>query len=198
MAPLAMGVYWGLRRLADDAGRFLLLDLGDAEGALLDDLILGLVPFTSGVVSTSRQRDAWRRLGAPWVGRAERVVTADELRDARRAGTDAVLAPAALADEAAALGLARLGEDDAADLGLGPRDAAPWVEGHATDAERLAPGASGFLALPPFWQAVADGDRGERRRRIADDLVPRLQRLTVAALDTTRPDWLDPTHEKET
>ncbi len=193
-----MGVYWGLRRLADDAGRFLLLDLGDADGEVLDDLILGLGPFASGVLAAPAQREAWRRFGSPHVGRVERVATAAEIAEARRTAADAVLAPAVLADEATALGLARLGGDDAADLGLVPRAAAPWIECRDVPADRLPPGAAGYLATAPFWQEIAGSERAERRRRIADDLVPRLQRLNVAALDTTRPDWLDRTHEEET
>ena len=191
MGLLPMGVYWGLRRLADDGGRFMLIDLTDARAEVLVDLIEGLGPFATGVVLGQDQLDAWRRYGSPHVGRIDRVGDARALTLAKRRAADAVLAPAALGDLAHEAEIARLGEDDAADLGLGARAAGLWVEPAGAPMEHLAAGAVGYLATGAFWQDADLAERERRRRFIADELVPRLQVLNVAALDARDPNWID-------
>ena len=194
---LRLGVYWGLRRIADDSGRFLLLDLGDAADDLLADLIDGLAPFVTGVVVGSMQTAAWRRFGSPHVGRIARVVTAADVAQAKRNAADAVLGPVAIGEAALRDEIARLGDDAAAELALAPRGSGPWVERRDSAGDTLAAGAAGYLATPAFWRPVRNLERAERRLRLADDLVPDLQRLTAAALDAAAPTWLDHDQEEE-
>ncbi|MFW5680545.1 MAG: hypothetical protein ACOC3D_09775 [Pseudomonadota bacterium] len=186
----ALGIFWGLRRLADDGGRFVLLDLSTAEPKVLVDLIEGLAPFATGVVLAPAQASLWCRHGSPHVGRIDRVANEAELEAARRGGADAVLADAGLAASAQQLGLARLGTDPAADLGLDRAAGSPWVQSvDRPDHARAT--AAGFLATPAFWAEVRSHSHAARRLHIADHLVPRFQRLTVQALDATPPTWID-------
>ncbi|MFP4271059.1 MAG: hypothetical protein ACLFTL_10900, partial [Alphaproteobacteria bacterium] len=72
--PVPLGVFWGLRRLADDGGRFMLLDLRGADADVLAELLMGLAPFATGVVVDPEPgRTVWRRCATPLFGRIEAV-----------------------------------------------------------------------------------------------------------------------------
>ncbi|TVQ38372.1 MAG: hypothetical protein EA356_03070 [Geminicoccaceae bacterium] len=189
-----MGVFWGLRRLADDSGRFMVLDLREAEGDLLIDLIEGLAPFATGVVLLPEAVPVWRRYGSPRIGRIDAVTDMAALTEAKQRGADAVLADASLGAAATALQLARFGRDAAADVGL---MAGALLDLLVVEAplDALPPGVVGHWATGAFFAPVRMGDRAARRRHIADDLVVALQRLNVAALDGPKPTWIETARE---
>jgi hypothetical protein len=193
MTAVPLGVFWGLRRLADDGGRFMLLDLRGAEAAVLADLLTGLAPFATGVVVDAEPgRAVWRRCATPLFGRIEAVADAAGVADAKRTGADAVLAPAELAAAAATAEIARLGEDRAADLRLGPAEVGPWLavtDGRAFDA--TAAGLVGYVLTPAFRDdELAAADEAARRLAIADDLAPRVQALNARVADLLAGGWL--------
>lgn len=193
--PLPLAVLWGLRRLADDGGRFMLLDLRGAEADVLADLLVGLAPFATGVVLAPEPgRDAWRRWATPLFGRIEAVADEAGVRAAKRSGADAVLAPLGCADAARSVEIARLGEDDRADLRLAPSTSAPWLaatDGTPFDVE--AAGLAGYLLGPDFWREPlrANADSAARRLAIADELAPRVQALNASAADLPAGGWLE-------
>lgn len=196
MSELPLGVFCGLRRLADDGGRFMLLDLTGAGTDTLVDLMLGLAPFTTGVVvEPTPGREVWRRCATPLFGRIEPAADDAAVAMAKRTGADAVRAPAACAPTSAAHEIARLGEDGAADLAIDVAGADPWVVTIRGDEAPLAatPGAAGYLLTPDFWRPAlaTTGDRAARRLAIADDLAPRVQRLNARVIDRPRAAWLD-------
>lgn len=197
MTAPPLGVFWGLRRLADDGGRFMLADLRGADAELLADLLTGLAPFTTGVVLDPEPgRAVWRRCATTLVGRVEAVADHAGLAAAKRSAADAVLAPAALAQAAEVAEIARLGADAGADLALAARAAGPWVAvgtdvAAAAALEESAPGLAGFLLSADFWREAAALDRAARSLRLADVLVPRLQALNARAADLPVAAWLD-------
>jgi len=183
-----------LRRLADDGGRFMLLDLRGADADLLAELLVGLAPFATGVVVEPQPgRTVWRRCATPLFGRIEAVADAAGVAAAKRTGADAVLAPGELGAAAATAEIARLGDDGAADLHLGPAAAAPWLavsDGAAIDV--TAAGLAGYLLAPAFWRAplAAAGDAAAQRLIVADDLAPRVQALNARIADLPTAAWL--------
>ncbi len=191
---LPLGVFWGLRRLADDGGRFMLLDLRGAEAEVLAELTTGLAPFATGVVLDPEPgRRVWRRWATPLFGRIEAAVDAAGVAAAKRTGADAVLAPADLAAAAAAAEIARLGDDEAADLGLTPSPTAPWLAvSDGAAAAVTAPGLAGHLLTPAFWREplAAALDASARRRLLADELAPRVQALNARVVDLPAGGWL--------
>ena len=194
-APLPLGVFWGLRRLADDGGRFMLLDLRGAEAAVLAELFAGLAPFATGVVLDPEPgRAVWRRWATPLFGRVEAAADDAAVAAAKRTGADAVLAPAALAAAARDHEIARLGDDPAADLRLDGTDEAPCLAVTAGDpavVEAARSPCCGYLLTPTFWHAALRGlDGAARRRAIADDLAPGVQRLNAATADLPAGTWL--------
>jgi hypothetical protein len=196
VSTLPLGIFWGLRRLADDGGRFMLLDLRGADAALLADLLTGLAPFCTGVVlEPAPGRAVWRRCATPLIGRIEAVADAAELAAAKRTGADAVLTATDLAAAAGELEIARLGEDAGADLSLRPRDAGPCLVGTRGETAALAaaPSAAGYLLAAALWRdALADAATAAARRRlIADELAPRVQALNALTADLPRAAWLD-------
>lgn len=183
-----MGRYWGLRRLADDGGRFMLLDLRALEGDALADVVTGLAPYATGVVlQGDAALAAWRRFGSAAVGRVDVVETEAGLRAARETGADAVLAPAALSEAAAAIGLARLGADPVADLTIGG-----GLVIAADDEAVIVPGVAGYLTAASLLDPVrATADAPARKLLIADALVPLVQRLNARVADLPEGAWLD-------
>jgi hypothetical protein len=193
-APLPLGIFWGLRRLADDGGRFMLLDLRGADETTLADLVTLLAPFTTGVVLDAEPgRTVWRRWATPLFGRVEAAADDAAVAAAKRTGADAVLAPAACAEATAAAEIARLGDDDGAELRLGPGATGPWLAVTAGDAvDTTAAGLVGYLLTPAFWRQplAAAGDAAARRLVIADDLAPRVQALNARVADLPAAAWL--------
>ena len=192
LRALTPGVFGGLRRIADDGGRFSILDLAGAEGDVLDDLIEGLAPYASAVILDRGQVLPWYRQGMPWLGRILRASDAGTVALAKLHAADAVLANAPLAAAALERHIARLGADVTADVALRPRDAGPWIVAVVGTVEALPAGAAGYLADPPFWSdpLAADAHRAVRRERIADELVPMLQALNALTLDLPSLPWL--------
>ncbi len=192
--PLPLGVFWGLRRLADDGGRFMLLDLRGATAEVLAELMTGLAPFTTGVVVDPEPgRTMWRRWATPLFGRIEAVADGAAVAAAKRTGADAVLASGDLAAAAATAEIARLGDDEAADLRLDASTTAPWLaltDGAAVDP--TAPGLAGYLLTAAFWRAplAAAGEAAARRLVIADDLAPKVQALNAPVADLPVAAWL--------
>jgi hypothetical protein len=189
-----LGVFWGLCRLADDGGRFMLVDLRGAEAATLADLVTLLAPFTTGVVVDAEPgRQVWRRHATTLFGRIEAAGDAAAVARAKRSAADAVLAPAPLAEAARSAEIARLGDDGAADLRLGDGDGMNWLavtDGDASALEAAPAGCCGHLVRPTFWwEPVAGRDGDARRRVIADELAPRLQRLNAASADLPPAPW---------
>ncbi len=192
--PVPLGVFWGLRRLADDGGRFMLLDLRGADADVLAELLMGLAPFATGVVVDPEPgRTVWRRCATPLFGRIEAVADTAGVAAAKRAGADAVLATGELAAAAATAEIARLGDDGAADLRLGRAQTTPWLavsDGAGFDV--TAAGLAGYLLAPAFWRAslAAGGDAAARRLVVADDLAPRVQALNARIADLPTASWL--------
>ncbi len=194
MSAPPLGVFWGLRRLADDGGRFMLADLRGAGPEVLADLLTGLAPFTTGIVLTAEPgRMVWRRAATPLFGRIEEAVDAEAVAAAKRSGADAVLAGATLAEATGTAEIARLGDDAAADLALAARPSGPWLvvtDGDARVPDDPAPGLVGFLLRASFWRAAsATADADARRRVIADELVPRVQALNARTADLPPGAW---------
>jgi hypothetical protein len=197
MNTLPLGVFWGLRRLADDGGRFMLLDLTGAEADVLAELLTGLAPFATGVVLESAPgRTVWCRCATPLIGRVEVARDARDVAAAKRVGADAVLAPEALGGAAADAEIARIGADHAADLALIAGAAGPWLvatDGDTAPLERAGAGAAGHLLAAAFWRDALTGltDAAARRLAIADDLAPRVQALNALTADLPPGMWLD-------
>jgi hypothetical protein len=89
--------------------------------------------------------------------------------------------------------IARLGEDDRADLRLGPGAGAPWLAvTHGAAIDAAAPGLAGYLLTATFWRqplaAVPDG--AARRLVIADELAPRVQAHNARVADLPLGAWL--------
>jgi len=196
VSTLPLGVFWGLRRLADDGGRFMLLDLRGADREVLADLLTGLAPFATGVVLDPEPgRQVGRRRATPLFGRIEPAVDAAGVADAKRTGADAVVAPASLANAARRAEIARLGDDAAADLGVGAAGADGWLvasDGSTAALDAAAPGLAGYLLDAIFWRAAlaAAPDASARRRLIADELAPRVQALNARVADLPAGGWL--------
>ena len=191
MPRLPMGRYWGLRRLADDGGRFMLLDLRAATGEALADLARGLTPFATGVLLEPAALDIWRRWGSPHVGRIDAVTDQAEVEEAHLAAADAMLAPAALADVTKRLAIARLGQDTDADLGLDRPSGLRVVTCGGPEAGLLEDAAGYLSAASLIAPALRAADPSERRSIIADALVPKLQMLNAQVADLPEGSWLD-------
>ncbi len=191
MRPLPMGRYWGLRRLADDGGRFMLLDLRAATGDALAELIRGLAPFATGVLLEPTAVDVWRRWGSPHVGRIDAIAAEAEIEGTPRTAADAVLAPIERQPVTERLGIARMGTDSAADLGLDRATGLRVATCHGPDAS-LAGDVTGYLTATSFIApALAIADTHQRRLIVADDLAPKLQALNAQVVDLPQAGWLD-------
>lgn len=173
-----------LRRLADDGGRFMIVDLRGARDALLADLVVGLAPFATAVVlDVDAEQAVWRRFGSAHVGRIDGCAAAGDVALAEATAADAVLGDLAST-------LPRLGADAAAEIGLGsPGRCTEVLVGVDHPDALAAAGVDGYLAPASFWREMLPRARDERRRLIADDLVPRLQRMNAATADLPRARW---------
>ncbi len=191
---LCHGRFWGLRRLADDEGRFMLLDLRGATGDVANDLMVGLAPFATGVILAGETSlTAWRRFGSAHVGRADADDHPSAVDRAQRSGADAVLAGPEATAAARARGLARLGSDADADIGIDSEGVAGRVRTIEWSARvELEPDNAGYLAAPSFWQGpLREASTSSLRRRlIADDVVPQLQRWNGLVADLPVAPWI--------
>jgi hypothetical protein len=187
MAGLTTGAYLRLRRLADDGGRFMLADLRGAAPALLDELLIGLAPFTTGVVmDVDHDQASWRRYGSPHTGRLDACGDAADVALAVATAADGILGPAAPPE------MPRFGTDGAADIGLDGPGGHGWIRMTTDPAAIGGDGIAGFLAPPSFWrEALDDLDPSARRRLIADVLVPRFQTLNAVACDLPPAAWVE-------
>ncbi|MEO1091215.1 MAG: hypothetical protein AAFX81_11305 [Pseudomonadota bacterium] len=190
-APLGHGVYWGLRRLANDAGGFVLLDLSGADADVLPDLMAGLAPFATGiVVDQGLALDLWRRHGSTLLGRCDIADSGATILEARANGADAVLASSPLSAATMRATIARIGADSTADVALVRRTGGPWLVRTLGEADDLGD-AAGYWVDSVFWRGAIVGGPEARRRLIADRLVPALQQLNAAVIDLPRAAWLD-------
>jgi hypothetical protein len=187
VAALAYGAYLRLRRLADDGGRFMLVDLRGAEPETLADLLVGLAPFATGaVVEADAEQAVWRRHGSPHIGRLDACgEDPAALTLAQATAADGILGPTAPPE------FPRFGSDAAADIGLDRPGRHGWLRTTVDPDALTGDGVLGYLAPGTFWREALRGlDRPSRCRTIADALVPRLQALNGVTADLPPAAWL--------